>query len=202
VKNNAESFVFRAATPSRWNHVETLFGERGACGGCWCMFWRLGRTQWELGKGERNRRALRRIVEAGERPGVLAYRGKEPVGWCAFAPRETYGSLARSRVMAAVDDQPVWSVSCLFVARPYRRLGLAARLLDAAGDHAARRGARILEGYPVQPSSKKAPDAFLWTGTPSAFERAGFTEVLRRSNTRPIMRKTLSRPPRTERGRR
>jgi GNAT superfamily N-acetyltransferase len=189
MQGQSESIVFRVATPSRWKDVLTLFGERGACGGCWCMAWRLRPKQWESGKGAGNRRAFRRIVTSGQRPGVLAYDGRQPVGWCAVAPREVYGALARSRVMAPVDDQPVWSVSCLFVLRPYRRQGLSTRLLHAAADHAARAGARIVEGYPVQPRQDRAPDAFLWTGTPSAFERAGFCQVLRRSETRPIMRK-------------
>ncbi|HXV76723.1 MAG TPA: hypothetical protein VD788_10430, partial [Candidatus Polarisedimenticolaceae bacterium] len=117
--------VFRDVTPSRWNDVQTLFGERGACGGCWCMFWRLPRKRWESGKGGPNRRALGRIVTSGGRPGVLAYDRRRPVGWCAIAPREVYPSLARSRVLAPVDDTPVWSVSCLFVLKDYRRQGLS-----------------------------------------------------------------------------
>jgi GNAT superfamily N-acetyltransferase len=165
------------------------------------MFWRLRRKEWQAAKGAGNRRRFREIVSNGERPGILAFEGRRPVGWCAFAPREAYGSLARSRILAPVDDQSVWSVSCLFVLRPYRRRGVATRLLKAACEHAGRRGARILEGYPVEPQSAKAPDAFLWTGTSSAFERAGFREVARRSEHRPIMRKTLGEPSSRRRGR-
>ena len=183
--------VFRVATPSRWKDVETLFGERGACGGCWCMVWRLPRRDWDAGKGAGNKRAFKKVVTSGGRPGVLAYDGRDPVGWCAVAPRNRYPALARSRVMKPVDDQPVWSVSCLFVLRPYRRQGLSARLLEAAAAHARKRGARIIEGYPVEPRKGNEPDAFLWTGTASAFKRAGFKEVARRSETRPIMRRKL-----------
>ena len=184
---------FRAATPSRWADVETLFGERGACAGCWCMFWRLTNKEWTAGKGARNRRRLREIVRDGGRPGVLAYHAREPIGWCAVAPRATYTALARSRVLKPVDERPVWSVSCLFVARPFRRHGVSIGLLEAAVDMARRRGARIVEGYPVEPKTGKAPDAFLWTGIPSAFVRAGFEEVARNSRTRPIMRRVLDR---------
>lgn len=183
--------VFRVATPSRWRDVTTLFGERGACAGCWCMVWRLARRDWEAGKGAGNKRAFQKVVTSGERPGVLAYDGRDPVGWCAVAPREAYPALERSRVMRPVDDQRVWSVSCLFVLRPYRRQGLSARLLDAAVAFAARRGAGIVEGYPVDTRLDKEPDAFLWTGTAAAFERAGFEEVARRSPTRPIMRRRV-----------
>jgi GNAT superfamily N-acetyltransferase len=184
----------RPATPGRWKDIETLFGERGACGGCWCMAWRLPRGKWLAGKpknGAANKRAFKRIVARNEQPGVLAYLGREPIGWCAVAPRERYPALERSRVLQPVDDQPVWSITCLFVFKPYRRHGVSARLLDAAAELAARKGARIVEGYPIEPTMKKTPDPFLWLGTPAAFRRAAFEEVARRSKSRPIMRRVL-----------
>jgi GNAT superfamily N-acetyltransferase len=180
--------VFRAVTPSRWNDLEQLFGERGACGGCWCMVWRLTTREWTAGKGARNRRAMMRLVKSGARPGVLAYRGRDAIGWCAIAPRRDYSALARSRVLRPVDDEAVWSISCLFIRKADRRSGLSARLLRAAVEFAAKRGARIVEGYPIEPTMERTPDPFVWTGVPSAFRRAGFTEVARRSRSRPIMR--------------
>jgi GNAT superfamily N-acetyltransferase len=113
------------------------------------------------------------------------------VGWCALAPREQYPVLDRSRVLRRVDQRPVWSVVCFFIARAYRRKGLAARLLEAAADYTRARGAGLVEGYPVAPRTGKMPDAFAWTGLPGSFERAGFVEVARRSPTRPIMRREL-----------
>jgi GNAT superfamily N-acetyltransferase len=180
--------IFRPATPSRWKDVEALFGERGACGGCWCMAWRLPNKEWLAGKGAVNRRAFRKIVASGERPGLLGYLGGRPVAWCSVAPRERFVHLERSRVLKPVDDRPVWSVSCLFVERGFRRMGISARMLRAAAEFAASRGATIVEGYPTLPRMEKIPDPFIWTGTPKAFRRAGFKEVLRRSETRPIMR--------------
>jgi GNAT superfamily N-acetyltransferase len=184
--------VFRPATPSRLGDVERLFGERGACGGCWCMAWRLARKDFDAGKGAPNRRRLRALVTGGGKPGILAYLGKEPIGWCAVAPRADYPALARSRVLAPVDETPAWSISCLFVLKPWRRRGLSAALLEAAAAFAARQGARVVEGYPVEPLMTKMPDAFAWTGLPSAFRRAGFVEAARRSPSRPIMRKTFA----------
>jgi GNAT superfamily N-acetyltransferase len=180
--------TYRPVTPARWPDLEQLFGERGACGGCWCMVWRLSRQRWLAGKGAGNKRALERIVAAGRKPGVLAYLGREPIGWCAVAPRSEYVALGRSRVLQPIDDQPVWCISCLFVSKPYRRRGVSVGLLRAAVDLAARQGARIVEGYPVEPVMARTPDAFVWTGIPSAFREAGFREALRRSRTRPIMR--------------
>lgn len=186
--------VFHPATPERWPDVEALFGERGACAGCWCMYWRLRRADWEVGKGAGNRRVFRGIVLGGGTPGVIAYLDGAPVGWCAVAPREDYPALERSRILAPVDERPVWSISCLFIERRWRRQGIATALLKAACDHARGLGARIVEGYPVEPDKDRAPDAFLWTGTASAFLRAGFREVARRSRTRPIMRRRLNPP--------
>jgi GNAT superfamily N-acetyltransferase len=179
------------AGPDRWPDIERLFGERGACGGCWCMTWRLPRKKFEEGKGAGNKRALKKLVMSGEVPGIIGYAGAEPVAWCAIAPRDVYPALERSRVLKPIDDQPVWSVSCLFVLRPYRRKGVSVQMLEGAVAFARGRGAKIVEGYPVQPWIVRAPDSFIWTGTPSAFLRAGFEEVERRSRTRPIMRRVL-----------
>lgn len=185
---------FRPATASRWSDVEELFGERGACGGCWCLYWRLPRGQWSAGKGAKNKNAFKKIVTANEKPGVLAYAGREPIAWCAVAPRDKFLSLARSRVLKPVDDQAVWSITCLFVKKPWRRRGVSVALLRAAVEFATNEGARIVEGYPTTPTMEKTPDPFVFMGLPSAFKAAGFKEVARRSATRPIMRFEISHP--------
>jgi GNAT superfamily N-acetyltransferase len=180
--------TFHALTPERFSDFEKLFGPRGATGGCWCMYWRLTHTQYEEQHGELNRRNMKALVDSGTVPGILAYLSDEPVGWCSIAPREEFGTLARSRILKPVDDQVVWSVVCFFIARRQRRLGLTVKLLQAAIEHARRNGARIVEGYPVEPKAGNTPDVFVWTGLYSAFKQAGFIEVMRRSETRPIMR--------------
>ena len=183
---------FKPLKTKRWDDFETLFGERGACGGCWCMLWRLPRKEFESQKGEANRLSMQAIVNSGEVPGVLAYHNKQAVGWCAIAPRSSYPALARSRILKPVDDLPCWSVACLFIQKSYRKKGVSTALLGFASEYARSRGAAIIEGYPVEPKSEKdmAP-AFAWTGIAKAFVRAGFKEVKRRSPTRPIMRKQL-----------
>jgi GNAT superfamily N-acetyltransferase len=180
--------TFHPLTPERWSDFEKLFGPRGACGGCWCMYWRVSRAQYEEQSGELNRRNIKALVDSGNIPGILAYSGDEPVGWCSIAPREEFPTLGRSRILKPVDELPVWSVVCFFVTRNQRRKGLTVQLLKAAVDFARSKGARIIEGYPVEPKNGKSPDVFVYTGLSSAFTQAGFTEVLRRSETRPIMR--------------
>jgi GNAT superfamily N-acetyltransferase len=186
-----ERLHFHPLTPDRWCDLEALFGKRGACGGCWCMAWRLSRAEFVRQKGQQNHDAFESIVAAGGEPGILAYIDDVPVGWCAVSPRETFLALGRSRILKPVDDAPVWSIGCLFVTRPLRRTGISVRLLEAAVDFVASRGGRLVEGYPVEPREGALPDAFVWTGLHSAFRRAGFREVARRSGSRPIMRRNV-----------
>jgi GNAT superfamily N-acetyltransferase len=180
------------ATPDRWPDLERLFGERGACGGCWCMVWRSTNAEYERRKGSGNKRAFKKIVSSGAVPGLLAYSENEPIGWCSVAPRSSFSFLERSRILKPVDDTPAWSVSCLFVKRGYRGRGVSVKLLEAAVDFARSHGAPAVEGYPNDPDARMA-DAFAWTGIASAFDKAGFQVVARRSPKRPIMRRKLRR---------
>jgi len=184
----ASVLEFHPLTPERWEDLEKLFGERGACGGCWCMWWRLKRCEFERQKGEENRRAFKNIVDSGQIPGILAYANGQPIAWCSVAPRDTYSTLQRSRILKPVDKEPVWSIVCFFVAKQFRRKGVTRKLLKATMEYVGRQGGKILEGYPLEPKKRKIPDAFAYTGLASAFRKAGFVEVLRRSETRPIMR--------------
>jgi len=180
---------FHPVTPERWGDLEKLFGERGASSGCWCMWWRLPRAQFQRQAGEKNKEALKGIVDSGPPPGLLAYAEGEPIAWCSVAPREVFGALERSRTLKRVDDEPVWSVVCFFVAKPYRGRGVMMPLLTAAVEYARAHGARIVEGYPVEPTQSLTGDRG-YTGVVSAFRKAGFVEVLRRG-TRSIMRRSL-----------
>jgi GNAT superfamily N-acetyltransferase len=174
----------------RWADFERLFGPRGACAGCWCMFFRQTRKEFEAGKGEANRLAMKAIVEGGEAPGLIAYDGEEPVGWCAVAPRERYSALQRSRNLKPVDEQPVWSVVCFFVAKSHRGRGVTVALLGAAAEYVREQGGMIVEGYPAV-AEKELPPVWAYIGVKRAFEKAGFTEVARPSDKKVIMRRYL-----------
>ena len=170
-----------------WTDFEELFGPNGACGGCWCMFWKLRGKAYDEARGYETRQMHKSIVDSGVATGLLAYLHGEVVGWIAVEPRESYPKLAHSRALKPVDDQPVWSVTCFFVAKRFRRLGITVELLKAAVEHVRKQGGEVVEGYPVE-TRKDMPAPFIYTGTASAFEQAGFREVARRTPTRPIFR--------------
>jgi len=165
-----------------------LFGEKGACAGCWCMYWRLKQSVLDAQKGNGNKRAMKKIIGSGKIPGILAYSEGEPIGWCSVAPREEFSKLDNSRILKPVDEKSVWSVVCFFIHKDHRKKGLSTALLNAAKKFVKSSGGKILEGYPIEPRKDKMPDAFAWTGISAAFQSAGFKEVARRSETRPIMR--------------
>ena len=184
---NSSQLSFHPLTPDRFGDFERLFGPRGATGGCWCMYWKLRGKAFDEHKGDANRQMQKSVVDAGTVPGLLAYADSQPIGWIAVEPRGAYPRLAHSRVLQPVDDQPVWSVTCFFVAKKYRRGGIMVELLKAAVEHVRAHGGKIVEGYPVD-VQKDMPAPFIYTGTASAFQHAGFKEVARNTPTRPIFR--------------
>lgn len=180
---------FKPLKRNLWTDLEELFGPRGACGGCWCMFWKLRGRAFDEVKGYETRQMHKSIVDSGISTGLLAYLHGEITGWVAVEPRAAYPRLAHSRTLKPVDEQPVWSVTCFFVSKQFRRQGITVELLKAAVAHVLAQGGKIVEGYPVE-TTEELPAPFIYTGTASAFRQAGFKEVARRSPTRPIFRYT------------
>ena len=180
-------FDFLPLTTGSWNDFVELFGDKGACGGCWCMYWRLKTADYNKQKGEGNKKAMKKL-QAKSSPGIIAYTKGKAVGWCAVAPRDEYKRLETSRILKPVDDKKVWSVSCFFITKKFRGKGLSVPLLKAAVDLALSKGATIVEGYPTESTTGRLADVFVWTGIASTFHRSGFEEVERRSKGRPIMR--------------
>ena len=178
-------------TPEKWPDFEKLFGKNGACDGCWCMWWRLKRSDYSRERGEGNKHAIRKIILRGDQPGLLAFLDGDPVGWCCVAPRSEFPVLERSPNLKPVDDQPVWSIVCLFVHRPNRRKGITSHLIKAAVQYAGKQGATIVEAYPMDKKGAASRAMEVFTGVPSTYRRLGFKEVLRRSPMRPIMRKKI-----------
>lgn len=184
--------IIRPLTPELWPSLEDLFGRTGACGGCWCMYWRIGSAYQKRPRDE-NKADFERVVKKGPPPGILAYDGDRAVGWCQVTPRRELPGLARGRFTAPVDDKPVWSVSCFYVRTGMRKTGVMTALVDSAIDFAGKAKATILEAYPVKTEGVARGTSGIYTGTALAFERAGFVTVATPAPHRPIMRLDLTK---------
>jgi len=175
--NASDRIEIRPLDAEDWSAVETLFGPRGACGGCWCMWWRvpMGGRSWEAAKGEPNRVAFRKLVKAGEASGVLAFVGDEPAGWCAIGPRAGFPRIDRSKALVREWSAATWSLNCLYVPVRWRGQGVARALVAGAVELARQRGAAEIEAYPqsLAPGERQA-GAFVWTGVPALYEPLGF----------------------------
>lgn len=175
-------------TMERWDDLPALFGSKSACGGCYCMYFRIPRRECMRQFGDGNREALKWIVASGKVPGLIGYVAGKPVGWVGVGAREDFPVLQRSRVCKPVDALPVWSMVCFLMAYQYRHRGWVQGLIEGAIEFARSRGAETIEGYPVDTFGKKVNSLFIFTGTMHSFLKAGFVEVARRSPKRPIMR--------------
>src|SRR5213593_4752986 len=181
--------TIRPLTPDLWPALEDLFGKNGACNGCWCMWGRIG-SAYRKRPREKNKVAFREVVKRGPPPGLLAFDGDVAVGWCQLTPRDALPWLDRAWRLKRVDLVPVWSLSCFYVRRGYRKQGVTSALIAAALKAANRAKAPALEAYPVDTDDPKSTSN-LFTGTASTFARAGFKTVARRAPPRPIMRHDL-----------
>lgn len=169
--------ISRDLTPALWPALEELFGPRGACGGCWCMYWRLEKGErWQDLQGPRAKTRMKALVLAGKAQGALAFAGEEPVGWCAYGPRLDFPRLDRARTLACTDPEHVWSLPCFYIKAGWRDQGVATALLGHAVKSLRKRGAKVAEGYPVNlKRDQRLPNAFAWTGTRALFEAEGFS---------------------------
>lgn len=180
---------FEPLTKINWQKFLHLFGEKGACGNCWCMYYRLKKAVFDEGKHNGgNKNAMKELVWSGKPTGLLAIYEGQAIAWCAFAPREAFSKLENSRVHKRIDDNAVWSIPCTFIDKNFRRHGVSVMLLKGAIDYARKQGIKIIEAYPTIPTQDKLPDSFAWIGLYKSFERAGFEIVDRTSKNRPMVR--------------
>lgn len=181
--------TFEPLTRRNWGKFEALFGSKGACGNCWCMYYRLSKTDFREGKSEDgNKNAMKELVRENKPAGILGIYDGQAIAWCAFAPREDFIKLEKSRVHKRIDDEMVWSIPCFFIDKNFRRNGVSVALLKGVINYAKGLGIRIIEAYPTLPTQEKLPDSFAWIGLYKSFERAGFEIVDRTSRNRPMVR--------------
>ena len=181
--------TYEPLTRKNWGQFVELFGNKGACGNCWCMYYRLPKSVFNEGKMEEgNKQAMKDIVWEDKPAGILGFYDGLPIAWCAFAPREDFIKLEKSRVHKPIDDKKVWSIPCFFIDKKFRRLGVSVALLKGVIRYAGENGIKIIEAYPTIPTQEKLPDSFAWIGLYKSFERAGFEIVDRTSVNRPMVR--------------
>jgi len=181
--------TFEPLNESNWFKFVQLFGEKGACGNCWCMYYRLNKTDFLEGKHEGgNKEAMHQLVLGNQPTGILGFYEEQPVAWCAFAPREHYLKLEKSRVHKRIDSNPVWSIPCFFIDKSFRNIGVSVELLKGVINYAKEQNIKIIEAYPAIPTVDRLPDSFVWTGLYKSFERAGFEIVDHTSKNRPMVR--------------
>ena len=186
--------TFEPLKKANWNKFVQLFGDKGACGNCWCMYYRLSKAEYQEGKADDgNKRAMHEIVWEDKPAGVLGLYEGQAIAWCAFAPREDFIKLASSRVHKRIDDKTVWSIPCFFIDKNFRRLGVSVELLKGVIKYAKEMGIKIIEAYPTIPTQDKLADSFAWIGLYKSFERAGFEIVDKTSKNRPMVRYYIER---------
>jgi GNAT superfamily N-acetyltransferase len=183
---------FQPLTLHNWNQFEELMGDRGGCGGCWCMSPRLSSKEFSENKYSGNKILIHQLVNNGKPIGLIATYKDEPVGWIALAPREDYSRIERSRALKRIDDKLVWSITCFFVKKEFRKIGLSQLLIKGAVDYAKKKKIKTLEAYPTIPYSDKVPASFLWVGVLSAFTNNGFKVVQQNNKSRAIVRLNVS----------
>ncbi|MCX6288126.1 MAG: GNAT family N-acetyltransferase [Bacteroidetes bacterium] len=180
---------FEPLTSKNWGQFEQLFGPRGACGHCWCMYYRLSKSEFQEGKFEDgNKLAMKEIVWSNRPAGILALYEGQAIAWCAFAPRIEYLKLSKSRVHRPIDDKEVWSIPCMFIHKDFRKYGISVALLKGVIAYARKSRIKIIEAYPTIPTTDRLPDSFAWIGLYKSFERAGFKIADRTSVNRPMVR--------------
>lgn len=155
------------------------------------MWWRESRREFEENGNAGNKKAIRAIVRSGQVPGILAYQDERAIGWCSVAPRDTYPSLNRSPVLRKLDDIPVWSIVCFYIAKEYRDQNLTEALIRAAIDYVHEQGGEVVEAYPTVPRKGTLPPISSYMGVPEMFERVGFKTVARPSQAKAILRFTI-----------
>jgi ribosomal protein S18 acetylase RimI-like enzyme len=185
-------------TPDTFADLAALFEEGGDPEWCWCMYFRARGRDWSNSTGEQNRAELRALTRRpGVAPGLVGYEEGRAIAWISLGPREAYERLAHSKILAPVDDQPVWSIVCFVVSRHARGRGVAASMLQAGIAYARQHGATLLEAYPAETHDRRMRAADIYQGTLSLFERAGFEVAERRqwnesAPVRPIVRRSLT----------
>jgi len=181
---------FKALNKDTWTDLQTLFGPKGACGGCWCMYWRLPHKQYEAHRGQGNKEKLKSLIQNQAHLGVMAFDHDLPIAWCSVSPKTELPRIQTSRLFKNTSEvKDTWSITCLYIHKDHRGRGMSGTIISTAADYAFDHGAANIEAFPIIPKSK-IPAVFAWVGFVNSFERAGFKKIVQVSDTRALMRLT------------
>ncbi len=183
------------ATGDRFDDAEVAL-DSGDGPECQCQWWLLPNGPWKEATVADRTEMFRTEFDGDLPPGLIAYVDGEPAGWVRVGPRTAQPRLARTRDVTGsttetLHDPSVWAVTCFVVRTAHRGTGLMRDLLDAAVTAARDGGARVVEGYPLDPVAAKRSANQLYRGTVSVFEDAGFTVVGRPKPDRALVSLTL-----------
>lgn len=181
----------RALDTTTWPDFDALVADNnGVWGGCWCMGFHAKGSRRE---DEDNRMAKERLITQGETHAALVYRGDSCAGWCQFGPTAELPRIKSKREYEVqLGDLPDWRITCFFVGKGHRHLGVAAAALDGALNEIAALGGGVVESYPEEVVDRKVSSSFLHNGTLAMFEAAGFVRDRKIAKHRWVVRRLVS----------
>jgi GNAT superfamily N-acetyltransferase len=190
---STESFTIKALGPDTWDAFADL-AERhnGVWGGCWCTWFHTAQAE-KTHTVEGNRALKERLVREGKAHAALVFDRDVAVGWCEWGtPDELPNIYHRKEYEEGLDRPPDYRLTCFFVDKRYRRGGVAAAALHGALTLIADAGGGVVEGYPHDIEGKKTSASFLYNGTRTMFEQAGFTFDRPKGKKNCVMRTTVA----------
>lgn len=180
--NELNGLAYSTLDSSNWDDFETVMGKNGAFWGCWCAYDRMRRVSFSKTGSEDHKSVTRQFVDSGKQVGIIAYKNKEPVGWCSAGPVGEFPGIMHSRVLKPENPEGKWCITCLFIRRNWRKMGLTTYIIMSAMDVARRSEARSIEAYPME-SGKAYGDASIYRGILSMYLKLGFISVRSRTKT-------------------
>ena len=190
---STESFTIKALGPDTWDAFADL-AERhnGVWGGCWCTWFHTFQSE-KTHTVDGNRALKEKLVRQGKAHAALVFDGDVAVGWCEWGtPDELPNIYHRKEYEEGLDRPPDYRLTCFFVDKRYRRGGVGAAALRGALGLIAEAGGGVVEGYPHDIEGKKTSASFLYNGTRTMFERAGFVFDRPKGKTNCVMRTTVA----------
>lgn len=188
-----DGYTIKPLGPDTWDAFARL-AERhnGVWGGCWCNAFHPKCAEKARSPEESRDRKQRRVNE-GRAHAALVFDGDDAVAWCQYGtPEELPNIYHRKEYEATLERLPDYRLTCFFVDRRYRRTGVSAVALRGALELIAQQGGGLVEAYPQDTQGERTSASFLYNGTRSLFEQAGFSYDRPKGKNHCVMTKTVA----------